>query len=66
MTTVRTSSTTLTTTVRYELHLTTVTLRMLESFPAARGAAHLGQVSPFEPAKPRKTVRSTRLPDEQA
>jgi hypothetical protein len=25
---------------------------MLESFSAARGAAHLGQVSPFELAKP--------------
>jgi hypothetical protein len=64
MTTVRTSFTTLTTTVRYELHLTTVTVP--ESFTAARGAAHLSHVNPFELAKPRKTVRSTRLPDEQA
>jgi hypothetical protein len=66
MTTVRTSFTTLTTTVLFQLHLTTVTRSMSQSSSAARGAAHLGQVSSFELAKPRKTAQSTRLPDEQA
>jgi hypothetical protein len=66
MTTVRTSFYDSHDDCTFQLHLTTVTRSMSQSSSAARGAAHLGQVSSFELAKPRKTAQSTRLRDEQA